>query len=313
MSVNRPQNDTKTYDMICRADTLGVFQIESGEQMWMLPRLRPRCFYESRHRSGDRPSRHDPGRSGPSLPAAAAGHRRRALRKRGFQSHSQEDAWACYCSRSNACCFPSSPQASRRSADELRRAMATLKRVGTIGSFKESFSPGWPRTATARMKCRPVKEDVRVTRRGPEAKGGAGVLGCCRGEAGGAAEGKEFFNSCRFSGPRSVTLVSIPQLIFWAKNTRGELALFLLLLKPLRDDCLNHVAEAAVTLGRIDAHLCELIVGQPDIQRVQLLWERGRHCAPERTRSGLTNPLFWRTRSNLYVFETVYHANGPGT
>ena len=32
------------YDMICRADTMGVFQIESRAQMSMLPRLRPRCF-----------------------------------------------------------------------------------------------------------------------------------------------------------------------------------------------------------------------------------------------------------------------------
>ncbi len=38
--------DTATYDMICRADTLGVFQIESRAQMTMLPRLRPRCLYD---------------------------------------------------------------------------------------------------------------------------------------------------------------------------------------------------------------------------------------------------------------------------
>ncbi|MDA8746359.1 error-prone DNA polymerase, partial [Rubripirellula amarantea] len=41
-----PQDDQPTYDMICRADTLGVFQIESRAQMSMLPRLRPRCFYD---------------------------------------------------------------------------------------------------------------------------------------------------------------------------------------------------------------------------------------------------------------------------
>ncbi|MEM7515911.1 MAG: error-prone DNA polymerase, partial [Planctomycetota bacterium] len=34
------------YDMICRADTLGVFQIESRAQMSMLPRLKPRCYYD---------------------------------------------------------------------------------------------------------------------------------------------------------------------------------------------------------------------------------------------------------------------------
>ncbi|MDW8266462.1 MAG: error-prone DNA polymerase [Gemmataceae bacterium] len=41
-----PAEDPATYDMICRADTVGVFQIESRAQMAMLPRLRPRCFYD---------------------------------------------------------------------------------------------------------------------------------------------------------------------------------------------------------------------------------------------------------------------------
>ena len=41
-----PAEDPRVYDMICRADTLGVFQIESRAQMSMLPRLRPRCFYD---------------------------------------------------------------------------------------------------------------------------------------------------------------------------------------------------------------------------------------------------------------------------
>jgi error-prone DNA polymerase len=38
--------DEATFDMICRADTVGVFQIESRAQMSMLPRLRPRVFYD---------------------------------------------------------------------------------------------------------------------------------------------------------------------------------------------------------------------------------------------------------------------------
>jgi error-prone DNA polymerase len=38
--------DTATYDMICQADTVGVFQIESRAQMSMLPRLKPRKFYD---------------------------------------------------------------------------------------------------------------------------------------------------------------------------------------------------------------------------------------------------------------------------
>jgi error-prone DNA polymerase len=41
-----PAEDLATYDMICKADTVGVFQIESRAQMSMLPRLRPRTFYD---------------------------------------------------------------------------------------------------------------------------------------------------------------------------------------------------------------------------------------------------------------------------
>ncbi|MBM3408893.1 MAG: error-prone DNA polymerase [Betaproteobacteria bacterium] len=41
-----PSEDPATYEMISRADTVGVFQIESRAQMSMLPRLQPRCFYD---------------------------------------------------------------------------------------------------------------------------------------------------------------------------------------------------------------------------------------------------------------------------
>jgi error-prone DNA polymerase len=41
-----PAEDPATYEMICRGDTVGVFQLESRAQMSMLPRLRPCCFYD---------------------------------------------------------------------------------------------------------------------------------------------------------------------------------------------------------------------------------------------------------------------------
>jgi error-prone DNA polymerase len=44
--ANVPPKSRKVYQMICRADTLGVFQIESRAQMSMLPRLKPRKFYD---------------------------------------------------------------------------------------------------------------------------------------------------------------------------------------------------------------------------------------------------------------------------
>jgi error-prone DNA polymerase len=44
--ANIPPEDKGVYDMICKADTIGVFQIESRAQQSMLPRLKPECFYD---------------------------------------------------------------------------------------------------------------------------------------------------------------------------------------------------------------------------------------------------------------------------
>ena len=44
--ANIPEDDTVVYDMICHADTIGVFQIESRAQQSMLPRLKPKKFYD---------------------------------------------------------------------------------------------------------------------------------------------------------------------------------------------------------------------------------------------------------------------------
>ena len=41
-----PAEDPRVYDMLCRADSIGVFQVESRAQMSMLPRLKPRSFYD---------------------------------------------------------------------------------------------------------------------------------------------------------------------------------------------------------------------------------------------------------------------------
>jgi error-prone DNA polymerase len=41
-----PAEDVASYDMLCRGDSVGTFQVESRAQMSMLPRLKPRCFYD---------------------------------------------------------------------------------------------------------------------------------------------------------------------------------------------------------------------------------------------------------------------------
>lgn len=43
---NLPSEDGRVFDLLCAADTVGVFQVESRAQMNTLPRMRPRCFYD---------------------------------------------------------------------------------------------------------------------------------------------------------------------------------------------------------------------------------------------------------------------------
>ena len=70
-----PQDVPEVYDMLCRGESLGVFQVESRAQMNMLPRLKPRKILRPRHRGRDRAARSDPGRHGASLSATAERHR----------------------------------------------------------------------------------------------------------------------------------------------------------------------------------------------------------------------------------------------
>ncbi len=41
-----PRDDPATYDMLCKGDSIGVFQVESRAQINMLPRLKPRVLYD---------------------------------------------------------------------------------------------------------------------------------------------------------------------------------------------------------------------------------------------------------------------------
>ena len=128
--------------MICRADTLGVFQIESRAQMSMLPRLKPRRFYDLvievaivrpgpiqgnmvhpylRRRMG----KEKPEYVRPELEAIL----KRTLGVPLFQEQAMSIAVA-------AAGF------SPSKADKLRRAMATFKRTGTIGTLKQEFIEG---------------------------------------------------------------------------------------------------------------------------------------------------------------------------
>ncbi|WP_349956828.1 error-prone DNA polymerase [Rhizobium sp. ZPR3] len=133
------------YDMICRADTIGVFQIESRAQMSMLPRLRPREFYDlvievAIVRPGPIQGnmvhpylkRREAKRAGkkldypsPELEAVL----KRTLGVPLFQEQAMQIAIT-------AAGFKPAE------ADKLRRAMATFKRTGTIHTFEEKMVEG---------------------------------------------------------------------------------------------------------------------------------------------------------------------------
>jgi error-prone DNA polymerase len=137
-----PCDDEKVYDMICRADTVGVFQIESRAQMSMLPRLRPREFYDlvievAIVRPGPIQGnmvhpylKRRNGEEKPTLPKAELEEvLERTLGVPLFQEQAMKIAIV-------AAGF------SPGEADRLRRAMATFRHTGTIHTFRDKFIEG---------------------------------------------------------------------------------------------------------------------------------------------------------------------------
>jgi len=140
-----PSEDGAVYDMICRADTLGVFQIESRAQMAMLPRLRPRCFYDLVIEvaiirpgpiQGDMVHpylRRRNGEEAVSYPSEEVRHvLERTLGVPIFQEQVMQLAVV-------AAGF------SPGEADRLRRAMAAWRRKGGLGPFEDRLIEGMRR------------------------------------------------------------------------------------------------------------------------------------------------------------------------
>jgi len=137
-----PAEDKQTYNMIQKADTIGVFQIESRAQMSMLPRLRPRNFYDLVIEIAIvRPGPIQGGMVNPYLkrrqglePVTYPNIALKKVLKRTlgvpvFQEQVMELAMV-------AAGF------SAGEADELRRSMAAWRRVGTVERFRERLVEG---------------------------------------------------------------------------------------------------------------------------------------------------------------------------
>jgi len=137
-----PKEDEAVYRMLKRADSVGVFQVESRAQMSMLPRLRPEEFYDLAIEVAIvRPGPIQGGMVHPYLkrkqgrePVVYPSPELEEVLKRTlgvplFQEQAMEIAIV------GAGFTP--PE-----ADKLRRAMATFRRVGTIGALREKFITG---------------------------------------------------------------------------------------------------------------------------------------------------------------------------
>jgi error-prone DNA polymerase len=137
-----PSEEKKVYDMICRADTLGVFQIESRAQMSMLPRLQPRCFYDLVIEvaivrpgpiQGDMVHPYLRRRQGKEKPEYPRPELKEILGKTLGVPLFQEQAMRIAIEAGGF---------TPGEADQLRRAMATFKRTGTIGNYRQRMVEG---------------------------------------------------------------------------------------------------------------------------------------------------------------------------
>jgi error-prone DNA polymerase len=137
-----PAEDRGVYEMLSRADSVGVFQVESRAQQTMLPRLKPSCFYDLVIEVAIvRPGPIQGDMVHPYL------RRRQGLEKTAYPSAELEEIlkktlgvplFQEQCMKIAIVAAGFKP--SR--ADELRRAMATFKKVGTIHTFKDEFIQG---------------------------------------------------------------------------------------------------------------------------------------------------------------------------
>jgi error-prone DNA polymerase len=137
-----PQDDPQVYDMICKADTVGVFQIESRAQMSMLPRLRPRTYYDLVIEvaivrpgpiQGDMVHPYLRRRNGQEEATYPKEELRAVLERTKGVPLFQEQAMQIAITAAKF---------SPDEADKLRRAMATFRHNGTIQTFREKFIKG---------------------------------------------------------------------------------------------------------------------------------------------------------------------------
>jgi error-prone DNA polymerase len=148
-----PQDDKAVYDMLSRADSIGVFQVESRAQMSMLPRLKPQCFYDLvievaivrpgpiqgdmvhpyLRRRDDLKNGKEPVYPSPNPGQGDKDELKEVLKRTLGVPLFQEQAMQIAITAA---------QFTPDEADGLRRAMATFRHNGTVHLFRDKFIDG---------------------------------------------------------------------------------------------------------------------------------------------------------------------------
>ena len=140
-----PKEDPEVYDMICNADTVGVFQIESRAQMSMLPRLLPRKYYDLVVEVAIvRPGPIQGGMVHPYLKAREAERRGKEVTyiKPAVKKALERTLGVPIFQEQVMQLMMLAAHFSADEADKLRRAMAAWKRKGGLGPFHDRIVEG---------------------------------------------------------------------------------------------------------------------------------------------------------------------------
>ncbi|MFW2541071.1 error-prone DNA polymerase [Primorskyibacter sp. 2E107] len=137
-----PPEEQRVYDMLCRADTIGVFQVESRAQMNFLPRMKPRCFYDLVIEvaiirpgpiQGDMVHPYIRRRNGEEVVQFPSDELGKVLGKTLGVPLFQEQAMQIAITGAGF---------SPEEADRLRRSLATFKKHGNVSEFRTRFLRG---------------------------------------------------------------------------------------------------------------------------------------------------------------------------
>ncbi|MDH4006356.1 MAG: error-prone DNA polymerase, partial [Gammaproteobacteria bacterium] len=155
-----PAEDPVVYDMICEGDTMGVFQIESRAQMAMLPRLKPRCYYDLVIEvaiirpgpiQGDMVHPYLRRRNGEEAVDYPSEEVKGVLQRTLGVPIFQEQVMALAVVAAGF---------TPGEADSLRRAMAAWKRRGGLGSFEDKLIDGMHRRGYSKEFARQIFRQI---------------------------------------------------------------------------------------------------------------------------------------------------------